>query len=215
MTTYYENKENPPAYAPIATAPAYAPTVMQNNSTVNYGDNKQTEHEVTYIPEAYAPIATAPAYAPTVMQNNSTVNYGDNKQTEHEVTYIPEAYVLGPSSGSASQAPTYYQPVITNPSAPTIPVVTTSTTTSNPPGICLDGGQWGTLQYTGNKTGAFACVGCIFLGLFGLAFLVCPQDEKDAYCVNGRLYDAAGVYISTKATSLFRREGGEYSHGRG
>jgi hypothetical protein len=160
MTTYCENNENPPAYAPIVTAPAYAPTVMQNNSTVNYGDNQQTEHEVTYIPEAYV--------------------------------------VLGPSSGSASQAPTNHQPVKTNPSAPTIPVVKT-TTTSNPPPNCPDGGLWGTLQYTGNKTGAFICVGCIFFGLFGLCFLACPQDEKDAYCVNGRLYDAAGVYISTKS----------------
>ena len=78
----------------------------------------------------------------------------------------------------------------------------TTTTTSNPPPKCLDGGQWGTLQYTGSKTGAFICLGRVFVGFLGLAFLNCPQDQKDAYCVNGRLYDAAGVDVGG-TTNLF------------
>lgn len=32
----------------------------------------------------------------------------------------------------------------------------------------------------------------------GLCVLACPSDEKDAYCVNGRVYDAAGTYICPK-----------------
>jgi len=145
-------------------------------------------------PPAYAPIATATAassssYAPIVVQQNASVaNYGANKQTEQDVTYIPDAYVVGPTTVS--------------PPAHTTPAVTSSNTTSNPPGNCPNGGQWGTLQYAGNKTCALTCLGCIICGIFGLAFLACPQDEKDAYCINGKLYDAAGVYIS-RTTNLF------------
>jgi hypothetical protein len=29
--------------------------------------------------------------------------------------------------------------------------------------------------------------------------LACPQDEKDAYSVDGKLYDAQGIYIGKAA----------------
>ena len=128
-----------------------------------------------------------PAYAPSMQQTSANVvNYGDNKQTEQAVIYVPDVHVVAP-------------PIV----APAIVVAPShASRTSNPPPNCPDGGQWGTLQYAGNKTCALTCLGCIICGIFGLLFLACPQDEKDAYCINGRLYDAAGVYIS-RTTNLF------------
>ena len=141
-----------------------------------------------------------PPYAlATVVQQTSAdgVNYGDNKETEQDVICVPDAYAVAPSHTSA-----YYEPVSTSPPTVTPVVVKNTHRTSNPPPNCNDGGQWGTLQYTGSKAGAFICLGRIFVGFFGLAFLNCPQDQKDAYCVNGRLYDAAGVDVGG-TTNLF------------
>lgn len=67
--------------------------------------------------------------------------------------------------------------------------------TSHPPPTCPDGGQWGVVKYIGNKTGILVCLGCFLGGICGLCMLACPQDEKDAYSVNGQLFDAAGVYM--------------------
>lgn len=72
---------------------------------------------------------------------------------------------------------------------------TCSFQTSNPPLNCPDGGQWGVVKYIGNKTGVLVCLGCFLGGICGLCVLACPQDEKDAYSVNGALYDAAGAYM--------------------
>ena len=112
-----------------------------------------------------------PAYAPATTMG--VVYYGDNKQTEQEVIRVPDAYAVAPAIVAPSHA----------------------SRTSNPPPNCPDGGQWGTLQYTGSKTCALTCLGCILCPLCGLFLLTCPQDEKDAYCVNGKLYDAAGTSI--------------------
>ena len=38
----------------------------------------------------------------------------------------------------------------------------------------------------------------ISINVKGLCILLCPSDEKDAYAVNGRVYDAAGKYIGPK-----------------
>jgi hypothetical protein len=70
-----------------------------------------------------------------------------------------------------------------------------STMTSFPPPNCPDGGQWGTISYIGEKTKTWACLGCLCCGLPALFVLLCPQDEKDAYRVNGKVYDAAGEYL--------------------
>ena len=67
--------------------------------------------------------------------------------------------------------------------------------TSNPPLNRPAGGQWGTLQYAGGKTCATIFGTCFVWGIFSLLFLNCPIDEKDAYCVNEKLYDSAGLYI--------------------
>lgn len=75
--------------------------------------------------------------------------------------------------------------------------------TSKPPKNCPDGGTWGILLYNGEKTKSIACLACLCLGLLGLCVLACPQDEKDAYCVNGRVFDAAGNFIDTKSNVKF------------
>jgi len=132
-----------------------------------------------------------PAYAPAMQQTSANVvNYGDNKQTEQEVVYVSDAHVVAAN--------------IVDPPAILVARPSHSSRTSNPPPNCPDGGQWGTLQYAGSKTCALTCLGCWFCLCLGLLFLACPQDEKDAYCVNGKLYDAAGVYISrASSTNLF------------
>jgi len=40
-----------------------------------------------------------------------------------------------------------------------------------------------------------ACLACLCCGPLGLCILACPSDERDAYAVNGRVYDASGNYI--------------------
>ena len=142
-----------------------------------------------------------PAYAQaTVVQQTSAdgVNYGDNKQTEQEVIRVPDAYAVAPSHTSA-----YYEPVSTSPPTVTPVVVKNTHRTSNPPPNCNDGGQWGTLQYCGQKTCLMTCLGVYICGIFGLFLLTCPQDEKDAYCLNGRLYDAAGIDIGLARKKSF------------
>ena len=120
------------------------------------------------------PINTSVANYANPPANMGVVYYGDNKQTgEQEVVCVPDAYSVAPAIVAPSHA----------------------SRTLNPPPSCPVGGVWGTLQYTGNKTCALTCLGCILCPLCGLFLLTCPQDEKDAYCVNGKLYDAAGTYI--------------------
>ena len=76
-------------------------------------------------------------------------------------------------------------------------LVANSGSVSNPPGNCRDGGQWGTIEYIGNKTGALTCIGCLLCGIFGLFVLACPQDDMDAYLIDGKLYDASGAFITS------------------
>jgi hypothetical protein len=64
-----------------------------------------------------------------------------------------------------------------------------------PPGKAPAGGVWGTLKYSGAETQRNACIGCLCCGLPGLCILACPTDEKDAYAVDNKVYDAAGAYI--------------------
>ncbi|GFH50278.1 hypothetical protein CTEN210_06754 [Chaetoceros tenuissimus] len=67
-----------------------------------------------------------------------------------------------------------------------------------PPGNAPAGGVWGTVKYVGSDTQMKACIACLCCGPLGLCILACPSDEKDAYCVNGRVYDAGGKYICPK-----------------
>ena len=139
-----------------------------------------------------------PSYASTVVHNASVVNYGDgdNSYDEHQqqVTLIPDSNVY---------APIIQQQQSVNPDAGTSFPPNPDAGTSFPPHNCPDGGQWGTLQYAGNRTISLVCLGCLLGGPFGLCILACPQDEKDAYCVDGRLYDAAGTYIGTTTCNAF------------
>jgi hypothetical protein len=84
--------------------------------------------------------------------------------------------------------------------ARTAPPVSAS---SNPPRNCPDGGQWGKVNYTGTKTGALACVGVVVCGLPGLFILGCPQDSKDAYVCEDKVYDAAGTLIGARSRVRF------------
>ncbi len=59
--------------------------------------------------------------------------------------------------------------------------------TSKPPTGVADGGTWGTLKYVGSTTQMLACCGFLCFYLPGLCILACPQDEMDAYTVNGKV----------------------------
>lgn len=54
------------------------------------------------------------------------------------------------------------------------------------------GGIWGTVRYIGPETQQLACIACLCCGLPGLCVLMCPSDKKDAYKVNGKVYEADG-----------------------
>lgn len=74
---------------------------------------------------------------------------------------------------------------------------------SNPPRNCPDGGQWGTVNYNGSKTGALACIGVMICGIPGLFILGCPQDTKDAYLYKDKVYDAGGKLMGPRSCIRF------------
>mmetsp|Transcript_42828 Transcript_42828/g.48668 ORF Transcript_42828/g.48668 Transcript_42828/m.48668 type:complete len:125 (-) Transcript_42828:163-537(-) len=85
-------------------------------------------------------------------------------------------------------APTPYVPTSETPAV----AVATTKKSSNPPPRCAEGGIWGKVSYAGNTTTMIALIGCLCVGPFACLICCCPQDEMDAYAVNGRLYDAQG-----------------------
>jgi len=60
------------------------------------------------------------------------------------------------------------------------------------------GAVWGTVKYVGPDTKRNACILCLCCGCLSCCILLCPSDEKDAYVVNGKVYDATGQYIQKK-----------------
>mmetsp|Transcript_25070 Transcript_25070/g.29015 ORF Transcript_25070/g.29015 Transcript_25070/m.29015 type:complete len:234 (+) Transcript_25070:78-779(+) len=74
-------------------------------------------------------------------------------------------------------------------------VIHSSNETSHPPPGVEDGGTWGKNPYIGNKTKFVTCLGCLCFGLLALCVLFCPQDERDVYCVDDKLYNASGKYL--------------------
>jgi hypothetical protein len=48
--------------------------------------------------------------------------------------------------------------------------------------------------------------GCLCCGLPGLCILACPTDEKDAYAVDNKVYDAAGDTLVHRPTSSLRKQ---------
>ena len=74
---------------------------------------------------------------------------------------------------------------------------------SGPPPNCKEGGIWGTATYVGDTTKAIACLGCLCCGCLACCVLLCPQDKKDAYCVDGKVYDAGGAFLVEKKGDNF------------
>ena len=67
-----------------------------------------------------------------------------------------------------------------------------------PPGA-PEGGQWGCIKHGGEKTACLCLILCLLTGIFsgcGMCAYLCPQDEKDAYKVNGQIYDVHGKKIA-------------------
>lgn len=138
-------------------------------------------------PPAYVPTATPSSsyeYAP--VNNASVVDSGKN--TEAEVVYLAE--------GQVQVVPDLHTQV-------PVAVQGNSSTTSHPPPGCPDGGQWGKITYVGNNTSLLACALCLCFGPLGCCILACPNDEKDAYSVNGNIYDAGGKFLGRQGNVNF------------
>lgn len=143
--------------------------------------NENTEEEIRLVEQESSTLPQSPqptsSTAPTTMEGEET-RISENTITPTSTT-----------DNHATPAPT------TTPAQDVRTTRPNKSSSSNPPGNCSDGGQWGIVKYIGNKTGVLVCLGCFLGGICGLCMLACPQDEKDAYSVNGELYDAAGVYM--------------------
>ena len=85
-----------------------------------------------------------------------------------------------------------------------VPTGNTMNRTGLPPN-CKEGGVWGTVKYLGETTkGNVACLGCLCCcDPLACSLLLFPQDETDAYCVDDKVYDAAGDF-------LFDRKGNNF-----
>jgi hypothetical protein len=145
--------------------------------------------------------ATSTATATT----SNYYNNDHNKQDQYAYAYAAEAQIINDTPGVPASSQVLLIGQVTSTASPS----------SNPPGNCPDGGQWGVMEYVGNKTTALACLGCLCFGLFGLCFLACPQDEKDAYRVNGKLYDAEGTLIGPVSRYKFTPTRGPSKGGGG
>ncbi len=115
--------------------------------------------------------------SPTLGTNKMVA--GDFVQSEQVVTnaYVP--------NNTAAQAILYSSVEIS-----------TQRKSSNPPGNCPDGGQWGKVAKTGSDDLCIVCLGCLAAGPFGLFLLCCPIGEKDVYNYDGKFYDASGVCLN-------------------
>lgn len=74
---------------------------------------------------------------------------------------------------------------------------------SPPPPGCSKGGVWGHNDYVGTKTKMLSCLACLFVCLPGLLIMLCPQDKKEAYLVNNKVYDETGQCLGKKEDLKF------------
>mmetsp|Transcript_15396 Transcript_15396/g.31451 ORF Transcript_15396/g.31451 Transcript_15396/m.31451 type:complete len:195 (-) Transcript_15396:278-862(-) len=89
-------------------------------------------------------------------------------------------------------------PTSSSPGSPQPPVSISNNRGNNPPPGGKPGGEWMMQQYTGSKTQAAACVGCLCFCLPGLLILCCPLDKRYVYQEpgNGRLLDGSGKVLA-------------------
>jgi len=147
-----------------------------------------------------------------------------NKENNDMAVNAPENESKTAASATATAAPVPNAPPRSNTTATvttktyTIPPPTTSSARTQtysynngnfasvhpPPPGAPAGGQWGTNNYVGEKTGAGALVGCLCFCLPGLLILLCPFDERDAYTANGKVYDASGRVIGSAGGTKFK-----------
>mmetsp|Transcript_25617 Transcript_25617/g.32285 ORF Transcript_25617/g.32285 Transcript_25617/m.32285 type:complete len:118 (+) Transcript_25617:44-397(+) len=93
------------------------------------------------------------------------------------------------------------------PSAPVAPSdIATPLNANHPPQGCPQGGKWARVKYNGQKTWilCIALAACfnIYSGCGACAFL-CPQDQKDVYVVNGKVYDQVGECLGNASEFKF------------
>lgn len=144
------------------------------------------------------------------MNNNSSIQKQYNKTgapilvDEDEINVkgeIPVAQVL--QFDTSKTEPTAPPPPPSLFSSNHVAAAVSVPASCHPPKNCPDGGQWGIVHHVGNKTGALTCLAVMACGLLGLFVLVCPQDQRDAYLHNGKIYDASGVYLGREKMLRF------------
>jgi len=67
---------------------------------------------------------------------------------------------------------------------------------SPPPGI-PDGGTWGNIIFVGKATFVMCALGCVLFAIPGIFVLFCPQDKKEAYLVDNKVYDPDGKLLGS------------------
>jgi len=138
-----------------------------------------------------------------------------------EVVY--DAVVVDPNPGTMASAPPepHIAVIPSSPSPlppPTAPgyspqtphsncAANNNTSSRNPPQGCQDGGRWAQIRYSGNNTAILCVVLACCCGVFslcGLCAFLCPQDVKNVYVVNAKVYDQQGKCLGQ--ASKFRFE---------
>lgn len=130
----------------------------------------------------------------------------------------PHLYDLGGvTAGTPPAIATVVSATVVKNPPPTAPIITatatntavTSVATSTnmgvnrPPPNLPSGGTWGKAKYFGDTSCLFTFLMCICCFPFCCYIACCPQDEKDAYRVNGRVYDASGTYLGSPTDTKF------------
>ena len=169
-------------------------------SELKIQQNKKHSNKMT---TTYAtPVSTITAVHASVIQHTIPVHETDdsNHILAADIINIPQAQVVA----TTSAIPVVTQQIVRRPvQRSSSNPVQRLLSSSNPPKNCPDGGHWGHIHHIGKKTGALACIGCAVAGLFGVFFLACPIDRRDAYNYGGNLYNKKGKLIGNVDSHVF------------
>uniref|UniRef100_A0A7S3QEE0 Uncharacterized protein n=1 Tax=Chaetoceros debilis TaxID=122233 RepID=A0A7S3QEE0_9STRA len=129
-------------------------------------------------------------------------------EKEQDIVVIPHTSVIVEGQdthivSSIASAPPIYLSATAFAVPDTKPAAASASPTVKPPPGAPEGGSWGTVKYVGESTKMIACLACLCCGFFGCCVLLCPQDEKDAYAKDGKIWDAAGRYIGPASNNAF------------
>mmetsp|Transcript_241 Transcript_241/g.301 ORF Transcript_241/g.301 Transcript_241/m.301 type:complete len:197 (+) Transcript_241:76-666(+) len=136
---------------------------------------------------------TKPCQPSDTAANGTSAVQAEDLQTPIATIAYPEP-TLTPASITTS--------TIQVPPPPTNSVLSSSF----PPPGAPDGGTWGKRKEAAEQTWLVCALLCFAFGpfaAFGLPAFCCPCDEKDAYMVNGKIYNTTGHYVGDASNVEF------------